>query len=408
LDSTVAHAVTSEIIWFPRQGHQAATAKDLEGMKINVIGQHHPTGFGNHFSAFCEHLKKYSYLEGEIFEYRLTDEASVERLVKSATPRDINIWFYAFARPGTLMTRGRNVVWAIFEQDKLAPAYLNKLSRADLIWTPSSWAKAILERQGLPTDKVDLVPEGVDPGIFHPFCRAWHEARSRDTFRFLMVGKFEARKGYTQLVEAFVKAFGKDPKVELLIKGDFFHQGREVRGAKLLDLVRRADAPNIRLLTGEVSREELFMIYNAADAFVFPSRAEGWGLPLIEAMACGLPAIAVNYSGQTEFLKEVEGHFMPVAHRLVPINDPEYQQFALGHEGDWGRWAEADVDDLAQKLQEMVKNYPAWRQNGLRASQILRAKFPWTTATDIALESLIRQGLLPPAGFQLPPNIAIR
>ncbi|MBM3586443.1 MAG: hypothetical protein FJX33_01220 [Alphaproteobacteria bacterium] len=107
-------------------------------MKINVIGQHHPTGFGNHFSAFCGHLKKYAYLESEIFEYRLTDEASVEHLVQSATPRDINIWFYAFARPGTLLTRGQNVVWAIFEQDRLAPAYLNKLSRADLIWTPSS------------------------------------------------------------------------------------------------------------------------------------------------------------------------------------------------------------------------------------------------------------------------------
>jgi glycosyltransferase involved in cell wall biosynthesis len=223
-----------------------------------------------------------------------------------------------------------------------------------------------------------------------------------------MLGKFEARKGYVQLFEAFVKAFGKDPKIELLIKGDFFHQGREVRGAKLLDFVKRYDAPNIRLLTGEVSREDMFPIYNSADAFVFPSRAEGWGLPLIEAMATGLPAIATNYSGQTEFLKEVEGFFMPVAHKIVPINDPEYQQFAMGHEGDWGRWAEADIDDLAQKMREMVTHYGEWRQKGIEASRILRSKFNWTNAANIALESLIRHGLLTDVRLQLPPSIAMR
>ncbi|MFO0245495.1 MAG: hypothetical protein ACK53H_08945, partial [Betaproteobacteria bacterium] len=180
-------------------------------MKINVIGQRNSTGVGNHFSYFCEELKNFSYIESEIVQHVLTDEASVERLVKAASPRDINIWFYAFARPGTINTRGRNIVWAIFEQDKLAPAYLNKLSRADLIWTPSAWAKEILERQGLPCGKVDVVPEGVCPKIYHPYCRPWQETRPPETFRFLMLGKFEARKGYDQLLEAFVRAFGKDP-----------------------------------------------------------------------------------------------------------------------------------------------------------------------------------------------------
>jgi glycosyltransferase involved in cell wall biosynthesis len=377
-------------------------------MKINVIGQRNSTGVGNHFSYFCEELKNFSYTESEIVQHVLTDEASVERLVKAASPRDINIWFYAFARPGTINTRGRNIVWAIFEQDKLAPAYLNKLSRADLIWTPSAWAKEILERQGLPCGKVDVVPEGVCPKIYHPYCRPWQETRPPETFRFLMLGKFEARKGYDQLLEAFVRAFGKDPKVELLIKGDFFHLRREVRGAKLLDFVKRYDAPNIRLLTGDVSREDLFLVYSSADAFVFPSRAEGWGLPLIEAMATGLPAITTNYSGQTEFLKDVNGYFMPIAHKIVPINDPEYQQFALGHEGDWGRWAEPNIDDLAQKMREMVPNYGEWRQKGLEASRILRSKFTWTNAANIALESLIRHSLLPDVRLQLPPSVTVR
>ena len=376
-------------------------------MKINVIGQRNILGFGTHYAGLCDQLYKFSFLATVTVEYDITNPQSVENLVRNSAHNDINIWFLGFMEPKAIKTKGRNVVWAIFENDKLTPVYMNWLNRADLVWAPSAWARNILLAHGLPATKVTVVPEGVDAELYHPHCRPWNETKLPTKFRFLMLGKFEERKGYTQLLDAFVKAFAKNPKVELLIKGDYYID-QQRKGAMLLDFVKSYNAPNIRLLTGAASQEDLFVIYNMADAFVFPSRAEGWGLPLIEAMATGLPAIATNYSGQTEFLSHLEGLFMPVRHNLVPVQDPEIHRFVMDHDGDWGRWAEADVDDLADKMQEMVKNYPQWRQNALKASTILRSRFTWANAAHIALESLITSGMLPPVKFQTPPKISIK
>ena len=376
-------------------------------MKINVIGQRNILGFGTHYAGLCDQLNRFSFLATVAVEYDITNPQSVENLVRNSAHNDINIWFGGFMEPNLRMTQGRNVVWAIFENDKLAPDYLNWLNQADLVWAPSAWARSILLAHGMPAAKVIVIPEGVDAELYHPHCRPWSEVQYPTKFRFLMLGKFEERKGYTQLLDAFVKAFGKNLKVELLIKGDYYID-RQRKGALLLDFVKSYNAPNIRLLTGAASQEDLFVIYNMADAFVFPSRAEGWGLPLIEAMATGLPAIATNYSGQTEFLSHLEGLFMPVRHNLVPIQDPEFHRFVMDDDGDWGRWAETDVDDLADKMQEMVKNYPQWRQNALKASTILRSRFTWANAAHIALESLITSGMLPHVKFQTPPKILIK
>jgi glycosyltransferase involved in cell wall biosynthesis len=376
-------------------------------MKINVIGHRSLLGFGTHFAGLCDQLKRFSFLSTLFEEYDFSFPQRPAQLVRNARPDDINIWFSGFMRPELCETQGRNVVWAIFEHDKLAPDYLSVLNQAELIWTPSAWARDILLSHGLPISKVAIVPEGVDTEIFHPHCRLRTETQSPGQFRFLMLGKFEERKGYRQLLDAFLQAFGKNPKIELFIKGDYYVDEQR-KDAMLLDFVRSYDAPNIRLLSGAASPEDLFVIYNMADAFVFPSRAEGWGLPLLEAMATGLPAITTNYSGQTEFLSQVEGLFLPVNYSLVPIADEEFHRMVLGHNGDWGQWAEADVDDLAIKMQEMVRDYGKWRHRGLEASRILRSRFSWPNAAHVGMESLLKSGLLPLVRFQTPYRITMR
>ena len=63
----------------------------------------------------------------------------------------------------------------------------------------------------------------------------------------------------------------------------------------------------VRWLDVELSREQLRQLYYSSNAFVLPTRGEGWGLPCVEAMACGLPPIVTNFSGPTHYMSPERG-----------------------------------------------------------------------------------------------------
>jgi glycosyltransferase involved in cell wall biosynthesis len=158
---------------------------------------------------------------------------------------------------------------------------------------------------------------------------------------------------------------------------------------------------NVRLLQGQFSQQDLLALYSSVHSFVFPARAEGWGLPLIEAIASGLPTLATNYSGHKEFLSKIPGLYSPIKYDLVPIEDPEFQSYWPSRKGSWGRWAEADIHDLAKKMTDLAKHYPKWQKKALGASDVIRSQFSWDAARDKALSSLIQRGLLPKISVQM-------
>ena len=126
------------------------------------------------------------------------------------------------------------------------------------------------------------------------------------------------------------------------------------------------------------------LLYNNYDAMIFPSRAEGWGLPLIEAIACGLPVISTYYSGHSEYLSAIDGQFVRLDHQLQPISCPEFLQ----HWKAGGQWAVASPDEIAKKLVFMKDNYGECQKNAMVASQTIRDHFSWRHAAEQAVDSL--------------------
>jgi glycosyltransferase involved in cell wall biosynthesis len=148
---------------------------------------------------------------------------------------------------------------------------------------------------GVPASKIAIVPNGVDP-FFSP------GGDERDYV--LYAGTLEPRKGIDLLVEAWQSL--PAPRPRLVLCGDRGWRTRMPVGVEV---------------TGYVTREQLRALMRGARAFVYPSRYEGFGIPPLEAMACGAPLIATRTGAIPEF---AEG-----AALLIPPNDGDALRAAL-------------------------------------------------------------------------------
>jgi len=169
------------------------------------------------------------------------------------------------------------------------PLYPQALARAAAIFTVSAAAREDLVRAaGAPRERVVVTPNGVDPRLFELSAPEGPRAPY-----LLAVGTFEPRKNLPALLDAFrlLRREGRDLQLVVV--------GRQA----FTQLLPLADlAPHVRL-TGSVPDEELHALYAGAACFVMPSLLEGFGLPLAEAMAAGVPAVASDIPA----LREVGG-----------------------------------------------------------------------------------------------------
>ncbi|MEE1654757.1 glycosyltransferase family 4 protein [Microvirga sp. CF3062] len=183
-----------------------------------------------------------------------------------------------------------------------------------------------------------------------------------------------ARKNPCAAIAAFRQAFGDDHSVRLIVKymNDFVWP----EGVRLMEEAA-GDAANIELTGGILDEAGMDALYGCADVVMSLHRAEGLGLPLAEGMLRGLPVIATDWSGSTDFLTRETG--MPVGYELVPVIDSQ------GKYGDTAStWAEADVSEAAAALKSLQTD-PIWRQRLGAAAAGHAAEFflPWQYAEQI-------------------------
>jgi glycosyltransferase involved in cell wall biosynthesis len=159
--------------------------------------------------------------------------------------------------------------------------------RADRVLTGSEWTKRdIVERYGVPADRIVVTPYGVDP-MFSP-----EGARREGPPYVLVVGALQERKAPDLALLALSKL---DGDLRLVFAGpDRGLGGMLPLSAQALGLANRVE------FNGHVEREELASLYRGAACLVFASRYEGFGLPVLEAMASGTPVVAVRSSSIPE------------------------------------------------------------------------------------------------------------
>jgi glycosyltransferase involved in cell wall biosynthesis len=174
------------------------------------------------------------------------------------------------------------------------------IRQAQSIVTVSDSARGdLLRLHGVAADRVSVVHEAASPS-FHPITdRAVLEgvrARYQLPRQFVLyVGTIEPRKNLSRLVEAFAQARARGIPHHLVCVGPYGWSSRDLAGR-----VERLALSESVHFTGYAKFEDLPAIYNLADFFVFPSLYEGFGLPVVEAMASGLPVITSSTSSLVE------------------------------------------------------------------------------------------------------------
>jgi glycosyltransferase involved in cell wall biosynthesis len=354
-------------------------------MKIRLIGQRNDSGIGNHYASFCDALKQVRVIGDLVEEIDYADQAKLQQAVNQSADGDINISFVAMNIHEHF--RGHNVQWIVFESTKIPEHILKVLLPADQVWVPSHWGRDVLINNGVASDRIWVVPEGIDSKQFHPYGRKLYNQDR--PFRFLSVGKYEQRKSFDETLQAFAQVFGNTPEVELIIKSNYFVD-QDIKSQTLQRKIDDLGLTNVTVIWGSVEHDRIADLYRSCDVFVFPTKGEGWGFPLIEAAASGMPIITVPYSGHTEFLNTIPDSVIGVDYVLAPITCPEYQRYYPDANNDWGLWARPDIYSIAEAMRLAQKNHGILEEKALKNSVQIRNLFSWTQSVDSALVAMER------------------
>jgi len=341
------------------------------------------TGIGIHSARMSDTLLTYRF--GFLFVETVNslDPGAVALAVARSLPSDINLIFLPEDYCRDL--RGTNIYWSVFEASRPPPAYSKWPQIFNHMICASQWGASCLENYGVPAEMLTVIPEGVDSETYHPRGRAAAEKKKR----FLMVGKYERRKGYREAFQAFDLAWQDNKNIELFVKADWISPSGSQQHPAFLELAREFSHLPIVSYSGIASVDEMRALYQSADYFLFPSLGEGWGLPLIEAIACGCYAISCNYSGQSEYLKDIDGLYASIPYQLIPVDCPEFIRAYAHTDGDNGQWALPDVGALAKIIAKCASS--SFEEEASVASEIIRRRYHWDNAGYSLLKFLLTQ-----------------
>lgn len=196
-----------------------------------------------------------------------------------------------------------------------------------------------------------------------------------DIFTFGTFGELSPRKGIDVLIRAFQDEFSKSEPVRLLLK-------TTSTATQYPPLDSR-----IELLSEFLDHEGLLRLLSRMNAFVMPSRGEGFGLCALEAMSTGLPVIATNWSGPAEYLDP--DYSYPLSYRLVDADGTEANAVRYS-----GKWAEPDYEHLRFLMRWLYEHPEEREEKGRKAAERTRMAWTWDrVASQIcsALDEIARQ-----------------
>ena len=268
------------------------------------------------------------------------------------------------------------------EVDGVPKDWVKVLNEMNEIWTTSEFAKKGFKNSGV-KPKIFNMQEGIDPEYFHPDVKPFENNVDR---KFLFISNFAwgRRKGIEELFEAFSKEFSYKEDVALVIKALPSYHDMDIK-KDMANLYHRSDSAPILVWDSILPSYLLSGFYTAGHCFVFPTRGEGFGLPPLEALACGIPVITTGYSGTMDYLIKDKKPLPGVELINYKIKKFDGSDSIYYHGFNW---ALPSVSHLRRLMRRVYNNYKFYKDGAMETSKYVRKEWSWDKKSELIIKRL--------------------
>ena len=265
----------------------------------------------------------------------------------------------------------RQILYTMLEATRIPQSWVDNIHRScERVIVPCEAQKKAFQDSGVEVD-IEVIPLGIDTKDYPLLDRA----RDDDMYVFGSEGTLTYRKGIDIAIKAFKLAFPADKYPNV------FYHIKTTQNAHPFYMSEIRDDKRFIFYNGWYTHEELLeKFYKAIDCYVFPSRGEGWGLSVPQAMATGLPVIGNDCGG---FLQDSfsDKYGVQCMKKLVPVpnkdKDGNYLPTGYGPDltAEGMEWWETDPEDVASAMLEVYNNKEKYVKKGKQGAKYIRNNF---------------------------------
>lgn len=264
----------------------------------------------------------------------------------------------------------------VYETTLLPQKWVDNInSNLDYLWLPNNFNKKIALDSGV-TVPIIIAPYGINRKIF--FMSKDHK-KLKDSFDFLCIAMPQKRKALKELIKAFYIAFPDKNEVNLTIKMPYLKKKFPFEYSKD-EIFENIKDHRVRIVIESSSDEEIRMFLWNSDCYIQPSMSEGFGMVLLEAIACGLPVISTTFGGPSEFLN-TNNSFI-IEHEVINAKEIQYDNHSVH-----AKIGRPILDSIVKNMRTAYEDRKMLKRKSENAMKILK-DYSWKITADKLLSHI--------------------